>query len=84
MSLEKKQFFSLYFLSLLASLFCFYVFAQRKLERELALYGGALPVENPSGTGSGPEERATDLEEDDGLEPNASVSGIFIHFQFVN
>lgn len=41
-------------------------------------------MENPSGTISGPEERASDHEEDDGLEPNPSVSGIFIHFKFVN
>eukprot|EP00268_Persea_americana_P052554 TRINITY_DN58897_c0_g1_i1.p1 TRINITY_DN58897_c0_g1~~TRINITY_DN58897_c0_g1_i1.p1 ORF type:complete len:202 (+),score=45.58 TRINITY_DN58897_c0_g1_i1:99-704(+) len=52
---------------------------KRKLEKELALYGGALPVENPSGTISGPEERASDHEEDDGLEPNPSVSGTKIY-----
>lgn len=58
---------------------------QRKLEREFALYGGTVPVENPSGTGSGPDEHASgDIEEDDGLEPNASVSGILIHFKFAN
>lgn len=42
-------------------------------------------MENPSGTGSGPDEHASgDIEEDDGLEPNASVSGILIHFKFAN
>ncbi|XP_058113786.1 ribosomal RNA-processing protein 17 [Magnolia sinica] len=47
---------------------------KRKMEREFALYGGAVPVENPSGAGSGPDECGSEPEED-GAGPTASVSG---------
>lgn len=45
---------------------------KRKLEKELALYGGALPQENPPDNG---DEFGGEVGADDDFEPNASVSG---------
>lgn len=47
---------------------------QRKLEKELALYGGAPPA-----TDSAPSGSEESNEEDEDSEPIASVSGIFVH-----
>ncbi|CAA6670310.1 unnamed protein product [Spirodela intermedia] len=47
---------------------------QRKLERETAMYGGALPAGESEKTDSGAEEDGGDLEQDD-LERTQSVSG---------
>ncbi|CAA7407368.1 unnamed protein product [Spirodela intermedia] len=47
---------------------------KRKLERETAMYGGALPAGESEKTDSGAEEDGGDLEQDD-LERTQSVSG---------
>eukprot|EP00262_Sarcandra_glabra_P007234 TRINITY_DN19912_c0_g1_i1.p1 TRINITY_DN19912_c0_g1~~TRINITY_DN19912_c0_g1_i1.p1 ORF type:complete len:201 (-),score=53.14 TRINITY_DN19912_c0_g1_i1:131-733(-) len=47
---------------------------KRKMERELALYGGGVPEENPQVTGSEYDEYGSNLKED-GLQTTTSVSG---------
>ncbi|XP_077222711.1 ribosomal RNA-processing protein [Tasmannia lanceolata] len=47
---------------------------KRKLEKELALYGGVVPVDNQQVASSGPGECGNNLE-DDAPEPTVSVSG---------
>ncbi|KAL6001900.1 hypothetical protein ACLOJK_040464 [Asimina triloba] len=46
------------------------------MEKELALYGGVMPSEDPSGAGLGPDASGSEEYEQDGTSgPTASVSG---------